>query len=225
MSNTEFEDRIVKYIRQSIETYIKSIAIIGSYTIERRIRAGSDIDVVVVVDNLNNLIVNFDNIFYKQTSIDDSQGKRIELNTKLDDVVIDITIIDRFNSPNNPLTDWYENHLGWCEYSLCIYGVTFSELFDLKRLKKEYENIRGKRLSLVEEKIKLTERKIKEQARRDLHIIYELQRYIFIREVIKRKLFNRFSLKHPGITIPDFNQIFCNELRYKCCIKITIVGN
>jgi len=223
MSNLEFENKIVNYIRDSVKAKIKSISIIGSYTIERRVRAGSDIDVVVVVDSIENIKVSFDNIFYKLTSIEDSQGRRIELNTKLDGIVLDVTILDNFPAPNNPLTDWYENHLGWCEGSICIYGTTFPELFDLSRLKKEYVNIREKRLKLVEEKILMTESKIKDQGRRDLHIIYELQSYIFIREVIKSNLFNRLSLKHPEATIPEFNKIFEKELSNKCNVTISIV--
>jgi len=223
MSNTKFENKIVDYISKSIDSNIKSISIIGSYTKQRQVGGGSDIDIVIVVDSLDGLKVHFNNVFYKLTMVDDSEGKRIELNTKLEGVVLDITILDRFNIPNSPLTDYYENHLGWCESSLCIYGVPFPELFNLVRLKSEYANIRSKRLSLVKEKIEMTERKIKEQARRDLYIIYELQKYIFIRELIERNLFNRLSLKHPEDIIPGFDDIYKKELKEKCGIIVNII--
>lgn len=222
MSDTKFENKIVDYISKIVGSTIKSISIIGSSTKQRRVGGGSDIDIVIVVDSLDGLKVNFSNVFYKLTTVDDSQGKRIELNTKLEGVVLDITILDKFNIPNSPLTDYYENHLGWCEGSICIYGVPFPELFDLVSLKSEYNNIRSKRLSLVKEKIKMTERKIKEQGRRDLYIIYELQKYIFIRELIERNLFNRLSLKHPEDIIPNFDDIYKKELKEKCGITVNI---
>lgn len=222
MSNVEFEDKIVSYVFKSIKAKIRSISIIGSYTIDRKVRLGSDIDTVIVIENLNNITVNFDNIFYKFTTIDDSEGRRIELNTKLENTVLDITIIDEFSHPNNPLTDWYENHLGWCENAICIFGTPFSELFDLKERKKEYAKLRKKRLGLVEEKIEMTERKIIDQKRRDLHIMYELQTYIFIREIINRRLFNRLSIKHPNDAILDFDNIYKSELS-KCGVILQII--
>ncbi len=219
----DIEKKIVEYIKNSVVADIKSISIIGSYTLERKLRNGSDIDLVVVVDNLKNVKINFDNIFYKMTKMVDSQGKRIELNTKLEGVVLDVTLIDSFNEPNSPLTDWYENHIGWCENSLCIYGTPMPDLFDLEQRKREYEALRAKRLALVDEKIEMTERKIRDQDRRDLHILYELQNYIFIREIIRRRLFNRQSLKHPEDAIPNFKEIYARELREKCGLELKLL--
>lgn len=219
----DIENKIVKYIRKSVTADIKSISIIGSYTLERKLRSGSDIDLVVVVEDLENISLDFDNIFYKMTKMVDSQGERIELNTKLEDVVLDVTLIDSFNEPNNPLTDWYENHIGWCQNSLCIYGTSMPDLFNLKQRKHEYKSIREKRLALVEEKIEMTERKIRDQNRRDLHILYELQNYIFIREIIRRGLFNRQSLKHPADVIPDFEELYAHELKEKCGLELQLL--
>lgn len=219
----DIEKKIVEYIRKSVTADIKSISIIGSYILERKLRSGSDIDVVVVVDDLENVKLSFNNIFYKMTKMVDSQGERVELNTKLEGVVLDVTLIDFFNEPNNPLTDWYENHIGWCENSLCIYGTSMPDLFNLDRRKREYKSIREKRLALVEEKIEMTERKIRDQYRRDLHILYELQNYIFIREIIRRGLFNRQSLKHPGDAIPDFEELYASELKEKCGLELRLL--
>jgi predicted nucleotidyltransferase len=217
------EKKIVEYIRKSVTADIKSISIIGSYTLERKLRSGSDIDLVVVVEDLENISLDFDNIFYKMTKMVDSQGERIELNTKLEGVVLDVTLIESFNDPNNPLTDWYENHIGWCENSLCIYGTSMPDLFNLKQRKHEYKSIREKRLALVEEKIEMTERKIRDQNRRDLHIFYELQNYIFIREIIRRGLFNRQSLKHPSDAIPYFEELYALELKEKCGLELRLL--
>lgn len=207
----------------SIFSEIKSISIIGSYTIDREVKPGSDIDVVVVVCDIHKTLLKFENIFYKYiVKVNDSEGERIELNTKLDDIVLDVTIIDQFNVPNNPLTDWYENHLGWCEQSICIWGKPMQILFNLVELKSKYKSIRLNRLSLVNEKIEMTIEKITKQGRRDLHIIYELQKYIFIREIITRQLFNRLCVKHADDAIPNFNLIFEKELRDKCGLKLEL---
>ena len=219
----DIESRIVEYIRKSVTADIKSISIIGSYTLERKIRSGSDIDLVVAVEDLENVSLGFDNIFYKMSKMVVSQGERIELNTKLDRVVLDVALIDSFNEPNNPLTDWYENHIGWCENSLCIYGTPMPKLFNLDRRKRKYKSIREKRLALVEEKIDTTERKIRDQNRRDLHILYELQNYIFIREIIRHGLFNRQSLKHPSDAIPDFEELYTLELKEKCGLELRLL--
>lgn len=79
------------------------------------------------------------------------------------------------------------------------------------------------KIGLVEEKIQLTKNKILEQGRNDLHIIYELQRYIFIRECIARRVFNRWSIKHPERSIPDFKEVFDRHLG-QCGILLTIAN-
>ena len=110
-----------------------------------------------------------------------------------------------------------------CENSLCIYGISMTDLFNLEQRKREYKSIREKRLALVDEKIDMTERKIRDQNRRDLHIFYELQSYIFIREIIRRGLFNRQSLKHPGDAIPDFEELYAHELKQKCGLELQLM--
>ncbi len=219
----KIEKQIIDYIQKNIDSQVESISIIGSYVLSRKLRNGSDIDVVVVVRDIANAIIKFDEIFYKQArKIIDSQGERIELNVKLDNLILDITIIDRFNKPNNPLLDHYENHIGWCKNALCIYGTPMKTLLDLDNKILLYEKIRLKRLSLVEEKIKITKSKILNQHRRDLHILYELQNYIFIREIIKQHIFNKQSIKHPEDSIPNFNQIYSDELKRDCGIIIEV---
>ena len=86
---------------------------------------------------------------------------------------------------------------------------------------QEYDKVHEYRLQLVEEKIALTQEKILEQGRDDLHIIYELQRYVFIRECIAGRVFNRLSIKRPDLSIPGFNDIFARELG-RCGLSLTI---
>lgn len=217
-------EQLADYLRSGVEGDVKSISIIGSYLIDMNVRAGSDIDTVIVVDDLDIARVQFgDDIFYKNTVIEDSQGRRQELNTKLEGVPIDITVLDpeSTNPPNNPLTDYYENFLGLCESGYAIYGDSLREVLQYDERVAHYDTIRDHRLSLVEEKIALTMNKITDQGRSDLHIIYELQRYIFIRECIARRVFNRWSIKHPERSIPDFQDVFNRHLG-QCGIALTI---
>ena len=81
--------------------------------------------------------------------------------------------------------------------------------------------VRDRRLRLVEEKIDLTREKIINQRRSDLHIIYEMQRYVFIRECISQRIFNRLSIKRPELSIPEFDEIFARELGL-CGISLAI---
>lgn len=221
---TPFQKGLADFLKDGIGGDIKSISIIGSYLINKRLRPGSDIDTVIVVDDLDSTKVNFgDKIFYKNTIIEDSQGKRQELNVKFNNIPIDITVLDpnTINPPNNPLTDYYENLLGLCESGHTIYGSSLREVIKLDERVAHYDTIRENRLKLVEEKTNLTKRKILEQGRDDLYIIYELQRYIFIRECISRKIFNRLSMKHPEQSIPDFEDVFTHELG-ECGLSIKI---
>lgn len=216
--------KLANFLAGGVDGNILSISIIGSYLINDSVRHGSDIDTVIVVDKLDSTKVNFDGkIFYKNTIIEDSQGKRQELNTKFDGIPIDITVIDPYstNPPNNPLTDYYENFLGLCESGKAIYGKSLREALRYDELVRHYDVIREKRLRLVNEKIDLTKRKITDQGRNDLHIIYELQRYIFIRECVARRIFNRLSIKHPEQSVPNFNEIFRSELK-DCGIDLVI---
>lgn len=216
-------EAIVESNLRHIHGNVESMAIIGSYLIYKRLRPGSDIDVVVVVDSLDETEVRFGDVFYKDAFIEDSQGRRKELNIRLNEVPIDITIIDpdSTNEPNNPLTDYYENYLGLCLNGLTIYGKQFSDVLRTDQRIERYMEIRSRRLGLVEKKIDLTKQKIVEQERDDLHIIYELQRYVFIRECIARPVFNFLSIKHPEKSIPDFNEIFDNELA-SCGLELQI---
>lgn len=95
---------------------------------------------------------------------------------------------------------------------LAIYGEPLRKILDYEDRVQEYDKVREYRLQLVEEKIALTQEKILEQGRDDLHIIYELQRYVFIRECIAGRVFNRLSIKRPNLSIPGFNDIFAREL-------------
>ena len=52
--------------------------------------------------------------------------------------------------------------------------------------------------------------------------LYELQNYIFIREIIRRGLFNRQSLKHPDDAIPDFKELYAHELKEKCGLELQL---
>ena len=215
---------LAQFLAEGIKGDIKSISIIGSYLLDKTVRPGSDIDTVIVVSDLRSALADYGGkIFYKDTVIEDSQGKRQEMNVKFGGVPIDITILDpnSTNPPNNPLTDYYENFLGLCESGLSIYGQSLREALNYEERVKAYHAVREHRLSLVEEKLELTRRKIAEQDREDLHIIYELQRYVFIRECIRNRIFNRFSIKRPELSIPNFNEIFARELR-QCALKLTI---
>ena len=222
--NEPSQEQLADFIESGVDANVKSISIIGSYLIDKCLRPGSDIDTVVVVENLDNTTANFDDkLFYKNTIIEDSQGRRQEMNAKLDGVPIDITIIDpdSTNPPNNPLTDYYENFLGLCESGLAIYGEPLRDVLNYEDRVREYDKVREHRLRLVDEKIALTQEKILEQGRDDLHIIYELQRYVFIRECIAGRVFNRLSIKRPELSIPRFNDIFTRELG-KCGLSLAI---
>jgi len=208
-------DRLATFLLGGVSGEVQSVSIIGSYLIDHRLRPGSDIDTVIVVDDLEATRASFgDKIFYKNTLIEDSQGRRQEMNAKLDGVPVDITIIDpdSTNPPNNPLTDYYENFLGLCLSGYPIYGRSLKEVLKYNERVKHYDTIRDMRLRLVEEKIALTKQKITDQQRDDLHIIYELERYVFIRECIARRVFNTLSIKHPEKSVPDFNAIFEQDL-------------
>lgn len=223
-SSEPSQGQLVDFIKEGVDGRIKSVSIIGSYLINNSLRPGSDIDTVVVVDNLRETIASFgDKIFYKNTIIEDSQGRRQEVNVKLGNTPVDITIIDpgSTNPPNNPLTDYYENFLGICESGLAIYGQPLREVLNYENLVKEYDKVREYRLKLVDEKILLTERKIVEQGRDDLHIVYELQRYVFIRECIAGRVFNKLSIKRPELSVPGFDEIFSKELG-KCGLTMSI---
>lgn len=223
-SSNHIQNELAHFLLDRIDADIKSISIIGSYLIDKRVRPGSDIDTVVVVDDLDSARADFNGkVFYKNTAIEDSQGRRQELNTKLSNIPIDITIIDprSTNPPNNPLTDYYENFLGICESGLSIYGQSLREVLDYDNRVIEYESIRDHRLRLVEEKIELTREKIIRQKRSDLHILYEMQRYVFIRECIAHRVFNKLSIKRPELSIPGFDKIFVEELG-RCGILLTI---
>ena len=223
-SNTVIHDELANFLVDRIDADIKSISIIGSYLIDRCVGPGSDIDTVVVVGDLDSAKAEFhDKIFYKNTIIEDSQGRRQEMNVRFGEIPIDITIIDpdSTNPPNNPLTDYYENFLGLCKSGLSIYGGSLRETLDYDSRIIEYENVRDRRLRLVEEKIDLTREKIINQRRSDLHIIYEMQRYVFIRECISQRIFNRLSIKRPELSIPEFDEIFARELGL-CGISLAI---
>lgn len=104
---------------------------------------------------------------------------------------------------------------------LAIYGKPLRKILNYEDRVQEYDKVREYRLQLVEEKIALTQEKILEQGRDDLHIIYELQRYVFIRECIAGRVFNRLSIKRPDLSIPGFNDIFARELG-RCGLSLTI---
>lgn len=226
LSSAPSHEQLANYLRSGVEGDVESISIIGSYLIDLCVRPGSDIDTVVVVNDLEEAEVQFDgDIFYKNTIVEDSQGRRQELNTKLEGVPIDVTVIDpeSTNPPNNPLTDYYENFLGLCESGYPIYGDSLKEVLKYDEKVAHYDAIRNQRLELVDEKLKLTKDKILEQGRNDLHIIYELQRYTFIRECIARRIFNKWSIKHPERSIPDFNEVFHRQLG-QCGLALTIAN-
>lgn len=220
----ENEIEVCSFINESISNDIRSTSAIGSYAVDRCVRPGSDIDLVIVVDALDEVEISLPTVFYKEPRrIVDPEGERIEMNAKTSNgETLDITVIDHFNTPNNPLVDWYENHIGWCKNAICLQGEQLSDIFSLGGLVNEYQKLRGKRLQQVNEKIEMTEKKILEQDRTDLHIIYELQKYVFIREIISRGLFNRLSIKHAEDSIPDFNEVFNDELEKKCRLQLNI---
>ena len=212
---------IAEFIQGGVRGDIDSISIIGSYLIDHRIREGSDIDLLVAVKDLGATAVHFDEVFYKDVEIEDSMGKRKELNTKLGGVALDITVIDEFNQPNNPLTDAYENAIGTCLAAYPIYGKPLNEVFPIADIVSDYENIRDTRLAIVDEKIEMTKQKIREQGRTDLHILYELQKYIFVRECIRNRVFNHLSIKHPNLSISNFSEIYSQDLA-SCGVQLTI---
>jgi len=104
---------------------------------------------------------------------------------------------------------------------LAIYGEPLRKILNYEDRVQEYDKVREYRLQLVEEKIALTQEKILEQGRDNLHIIYELQRYVLIRECIASRVFNRLSIKRPELSIPGFNDIFARELG-RCGLSLTI---
>lgn len=213
IGNYPSPDQILHYVNEGIRADLRTVAVIGSYTIEAALRPGSDIDIIVAVGDLDTTLVRFEKTVYKPgVAIRDSMGERIEINTPLNGTTLDVTIIDEFNTPNNPLTDAYENALGSCYHALTLSGMPLRDLFGLDDKIREYDAIRTSRLAIVEAKIASTKQKVVEQDRTDLHIIYELQKYIFIRECIRRKTFNRLSIKHPEQSIPDFDSVFADEL-------------
>ncbi len=212
---------ITKFVQSGVQGDIDSISIIGSYLIENCPREGSDIDLLVAVKDLGATTVHFNEVFYKDAKIKDSMGERRELNTKLGGIALDVTVIDKFNQPNNPLTDAYENAIGTCLAAYPIYGKPLSEVFPIADIVANYENIRGTRLAIVDEKIEMTKQKIREQGRTDLHILYELQKYVFVRECIKNRVFNYLSIKHPDLSIPNFSEIYAQDLA-SCGVQLTV---
>lgn len=212
---------IANLIVNGVAGEVRSISIIGSYLIDESIREGSDIDLIVAVRDLGQTTVNFGDVFYKDVAVKDSMGERREVNTKLSGTTLDITVIDRFNTPNNPLTDGYENAIGSCLASLPIYGSSLREVFDLDGVVANYGHLQKPRQKIVDEKIASTKRKITEQGRTDLHILHELQKYTYIRECIGRGIFNRLGIKHPTDAIPDFTDVFESELA-ECGIALTV---
>jgi len=214
-------NEIVSFVRNSINGDINSISIIGSYLIDNKIRKGSDLDLLVTVRKLETTTVCFNDVFQKNVEIKDSMGKRREINTKFDGITLDITIIDSFNKPNNPLTDSYENAIGTCLAAMLIYGRPLREIFSINNVIEGYEKIRDERLNIVNKKIEITKQKIQEQGRNDLHNLYELEKYVFIRECIFKKVFNYLSVKHAELSIPDFNEIYRQDLK-SCNILIKV---
>lgn len=221
MSAELTHSEIADFVQGGVKGDIDSISIIGSYLIEHRIREGSDIDLLVAVKDLGATVVHFDEVFYKDVEIEDSMGKRKELNTKLSGIALDITVIDEFNQPNNPLTDAYENAIGTCLAACPIYGKPLSIVFPIADILSGYENIRDTRLAIVGEKIEMTKQKIRAQGRTDLHILYELQKYVFVRECIKNRVFNHLSIKHPDLSIPNFSEIYAQDLE-SCNVQLKI---
>lgn len=222
-SPSPLEQELVKSIFSWLPTVdIKAIGVIGSYTTSRSVRPGSDIDVVVVVADLGKLAGPSAEALHKMGRVVDPQGERFEFNTKMNGMTVDVTVIDRFNTPNNPLRDLYENHLGWCESAMAIYGPPLSEVFEIDVLKSRYAKIRERRLAQVHDKIASTKQKILYQRRRDLHVLFELQQFVFIREVIESGIFNRQSIKHAPDVIPGFDRIFADELRRDCGVSLII---
>lgn len=221
MSNVPTHPEIASFVQGGVRGDIDSISIIGSYLIDHRVREGSDIDLLVAVQNLGATVVHFENVFYKNVEIEDSMGRRIELNTKLGGIALDITVIDEFNRPNNPLTDAFENAIGTCLAAHTIYGKPLNEVFIIEDIVSDYENIRETRLAIVNEKIDMTKQKIREQGRTDLHILYELQKYVFVRECIRNKVFNHLSIKHPNLSVPNFSETYAQDL-VSCGIQLKI---
>lgn len=204
-------------------TKVVAIGAIGSYARFGEIRPGSDIDVVVVVEQLPSDLHCATLALYKYGRVLDPQGERLEFNSRLDNgTVVDVTLIDHFNRPNNPMRDYYENHLGWCGASRTLFGPHLRDVFGLEELVAKYEEIRVQRLELVEEKLASTKLKIREQGRLDLHVLVELQQFIFIREVIRSKKFNSQSIKHADDVIPGFTALFERELRDDCGIDLRV---
>ncbi|MBC7546849.1 hypothetical protein H7171_03845 [Candidatus Saccharibacteria bacterium] len=221
MNNKPTLLEIARFIQGGVRGDIDSISIIGSYLIEYRVREGSDIDLLVAVKDLDTTTVHFDEVFYKDVEIADSMGKRKELNTKLGGIALDVTVIDAFNKPNNPLTDAYENAIGTCLAAYPIYGRPLADVFPIADIISSYGNIRDTRLAIVDEKIGMTKQKIREQGRTDLHILYELQKYVFIRECIRNRVFNHLSIKHPDLSIPNFSETYAQDLE-SCGVQLKI---
>jgi hypothetical protein len=67
----------------------------------------------------------------------------------------------------------------------------------------------------------MTKQKICEQGRTDLHILYELQKYVFVRECIRNRVFNHLSIKHPDLSIPNFSEIYAQDLE-SCGVQLKI---
>lgn len=214
MLNVQTPDNIsiARHVLEGVQGDVRSVSIIGSYLMSHNIRPGSDIDLVVVVRDLGSSALRFGSVIYKDNEINDPMGLRKEQNTSFKGVPLDVTLIDRFNTPSNPLTDNYENALGSFMGSLAIFGESLSDIFEIPRLMQEYDSIKEQRLTVILNKIDRTIAKIIEQDRLDFAIINELYRYIFLRECIQRSVFPQYGIKHPDTSVQGFNKLFIDEL-------------
>jgi len=212
---------IVAFLLSGIRADVLSISIIGSYLIDMRVRAGSDIDLVVVVKDLDTSGHQFQTRVTKDAYLVDYEGTRKEIATNYGGTILDLTLLDKFNTPNSPARDNYENHIGWCVKAYTIYGKSPAELFDVETKINDYRQIQNNRLRVVEGKIFATKQKLALQEIKQLRTLYDLQCDIFRRECMSRTIFNALGVKYCERAIPGFTDIFARELE-DCGVYLSI---
>jgi len=220
-SDFELHSAISEKISNITSGEVNGVTIIGSYLINNCPRNGSDIDLIVAVDNLENTELYKKDVIYKDNEIVDSMGRRKELNVNLGGYVLDLTYIDSFNTPNNPINDNYENAIGSALMGKTISGERMIDIFEISKKIDRYVDIRVDRLEVVSQKIEHAKDKLKTIDQVSLKSVYDLNRLVFIRECIGRKIFNHLGDKYADLIIPSFSELFREELE-ECGVEIKI---